>query len=733
MGWPEVLTSILHNMNMKISYELGWEDDESKIIITHVPENSNKEETLPLPEYRKNYVEGRKSKYYKDQFLLITRMFNSRVKAFIRLLKSCGKFDSHSYRIEFQIRGMPHVHGVLWLSQNELKKVLDENNEYRIDKVPELIDKWISCSLENENEELNSLVAKVNTHHHTKSCNKGKTKCRFHFPRLPSEKTLIARPISEKYTDEEECKRKSSEFKDVLERVKEHLENLTDEHIENVLQNSLDKFLQELNINKNLYEEALEFSERGKVVVLKRTLKERYTNNYNPEWMLAWRGNLDIQFCLDGYAVVTYITDYLSKSDAGVTNALKNALNEVKDCNDFERLNHLKRTYITHRQVSVAEAIYRLGNRSLTLTDSSVDTLFVGAGFFENRYDQFHKVKDQNDGDSDSDSDSNSESDHDSSDENMNKRKKDKFKDFQGTFNIEGRKGKFKVANTIHQKYAGRPSQLENVCLAQFATSYLLHTGKIHEKIVFENGVSVQEGLIEEFGTSKKLPKFIKLSYGGTMRLRDSPIVLRRHDPKKQKGVDEDKYSELLLFSPWRSETVLRQNIRETFNANYNIIERNKKSIYPNSSMIDEIRDLIGNPEEARPMHLSDLDPTGEQENLDEEEQLEPLDTTELPNDEEHIPRNYKSDGPLFQPAVVDADEVMLEMARSLSFEQRIVFDRVVDYNKSVLRRSKGAHVLLNPPKFIVTGKEIFSLGISLNILILTHQFQVVVVLEKVT
>ena len=249
---------------------------------------------------------------------------------------------------------------------------------------------------------------------------------------------------------------------------------------------------------------------------------------------------------------------------------------------------------------------------------------------------------------------------------------------------------------------------------------------------MFENGVSVQEGLIEEFGTSKKLPKFIKLSYGGTMRLRDSPIVLRRHDPKKQKGVDEDKYSELLLFSPWRSETVLRQNIRETFNANFHIIERNKKSIYPNSSMIDEIRDLIGNPEESRPMHLSDLDPTGEQENLDEEEQLEPLDTTELPNDEEHIPRNYKSDGPLFQPAVVDAEEVMLDMARSLSFEQRIVFDRVVDYNKSVLRRSKGAHVLLNPPKFIVTGKEIFSLGISLNILILT-QFQVVVVLEKVT
>ena len=52
MGWPEVLTSILHNMNMKISYEVGWEDDESKIFIT------DKGKTMPLPEYRKECIEG---------------------------------------------------------------------------------------------------------------------------------------------------------------------------------------------------------------------------------------------------------------------------------------------------------------------------------------------------------------------------------------------------------------------------------------------------------------------------------------------------------------------------------------------------------------------------------------------------------------------------------------------------------------------------------------------------
>ena len=48
--------------------------------------------------------------------------------------------------------------------------------------------------------------------------------------------------------------------------------------------------------------------------------------------MLAWRGNLDIQFSYHSFAIVTYITDYLAKADAGVTEALKKALKETKDC-----------------------------------------------------------------------------------------------------------------------------------------------------------------------------------------------------------------------------------------------------------------------------------------------------------------------------------------------------------------------------------------------------------------
>ena len=60
----------------------------------------------------------------------------------------------------------------------------------------EFIDKYITCSLPDENEyaELNGLVKSVQTHHHTSTCRKKKgVTCRFNAPWPPSEKTHIVR------------------------------------------------------------------------------------------------------------------------------------------------------------------------------------------------------------------------------------------------------------------------------------------------------------------------------------------------------------------------------------------------------------------------------------------------------------------------------------------------------------------------------------------------------------
>ena len=111
-------------------------------------------------------------------------------------------------------------------------------------------------------------------------------------------------------------------------------------------------------------------------------------------------------------------------------------------------------------------------------------------------------------------------------------------------------------------------------------------------------------------------------------------------------------YAQLLLFYPWRNEETLRVQCAELFNKHYKLIEANKTYIYPNSSMVDVLRELINNPEDARPIHLSEMDPAGEQENMDNEAILESLDTNELPEeeeDEEPEHTNLKSDN-LFKP-----------------------------------------------------------------------------------
>ena len=66
--------------------------------------------------------------------------------------------------------------------------------------------------------------------------------------------------------------------------------------------------------SRKLYYEALGVSKKGKIIILKRKVQEMWVNNYNPEWIRAWDGNMDVQLCLDFFAIVTYITGLVINS-----------------------------------------------------------------------------------------------------------------------------------------------------------------------------------------------------------------------------------------------------------------------------------------------------------------------------------------------------------------------------------------------------------------------------------
>ena len=118
------------------------------------------------------------------------------------------------------------------------------------------------------------VINKYNQSHKcTKTCRKKGPDCRFGFPRMPSNKTLVSLPVN-KSDEEEQEKFKSGKAK--LEKMRAYLEN---EECSN--DKSLEEILKDLEIPPKAYENALKVSERGKQIVLKRKPNECYINNYN--------------------------------------------------------------------------------------------------------------------------------------------------------------------------------------------------------------------------------------------------------------------------------------------------------------------------------------------------------------------------------------------------------------------------------------------------------------------
>ena len=211
---------------------------------------------------------------------------------------------------------------------------------------------------------------------------------------------------------------------------------------------TIDDFLSQVGVSKEEYYQALSFSLQGTVIIHKRRVCERYINNYNPEFLQAWNANMDIQFCSSPHAVATYMTDYVTKDETGMSEVLKEALRVNKDKTNSEIARALKVAYLTHRQVSLSEATYRICP-SMKMKDSTVKTSFIGTGFPENRQVFFQKVFD--------DAEPEGIEDDELEDELVE---------------LEGKSGKYREAISIHKRYAARPFGIQSISLAQFASVY---------------------------------------------------------------------------------------------------------------------------------------------------------------------------------------------------------------------------------------------------------------------
>jgi hypothetical protein len=278
MRWSEVATSILQQGGHKIEFLSPWDGKPSNIFVNGTP----------LPEYLESHSVD-KSNLLRNNVFLITRIFDHRVKSFIQHMvlrggKGLLPVEYFTYRVEFQLRGMAHVHGCLWLEDSFVSDYKDpvDKTKFNEDKIGELIDQISSCKLPGTDDpELDTMVREVQVHKHTKSCKKYGSSCRFDFPHYPSPYTFVAQPHLDGENNELNQKYKER-VQSTLKLVRDALESDFDDSL------SLNDFLVSIGLTMQQYLDALSISTRASKIILKRSLAEVNVNNYNPEYLRAW-------------------------------------------------------------------------------------------------------------------------------------------------------------------------------------------------------------------------------------------------------------------------------------------------------------------------------------------------------------------------------------------------------------------------------------------------------------
>ena len=181
-------------------------------------------------------------------------------------------------------------------------------------------------------------------HKHSSYC-KGNKTCCFNFPKPPSPKTLITK-FDPENTDVDHSR---TVLKKVQKLIAENNTNL-----------SLTELLDKADLTETEYINALETSCTGNIVILKREPHECCINNYNPAVMLAWQANTDIQFVLNAYACVMYVASYIMKTERSMGELLKRVAAEARTDELRTQLRKVGAAFLTHREVSAQEAVYRI-------------------------------------------------------------------------------------------------------------------------------------------------------------------------------------------------------------------------------------------------------------------------------------------------------------------------------------------------------------------------------------
>ena len=577
-------------------------------------------------------------------------------------------------------------------------------------------------------EQIIKIVSEVHGHHHTSSCYKYSPTCRWNFPHFPMWETLLAKPMQK---SGEEAEKLQASYKKILKDVKEKMVdeaiiNTIMEKIPNKDKNGKAETREEYKKNRknrikmllylagykneddlNLYKDALTYSSnKGYSVILERDVNEMYINSYNPEWVIAWNGNTDLQPCFDYFAVITYITEYFTKDDTGLIVKLTEMLKKVECTTLKEKMTALMNEFISARQMGEAEALYKI-LPNLRLKDSNVTTKFVPTNRKEQRSKFLMRV--------------------DEKDPCYGKIKK----------RIENREGWFVEKYDLVDKYVRRDKkckEIDGLRPGQYWKMYeptwkkkktgnknkLSLSKEKQNEVNSDTGISENEMddtiamdkdnkfnyIMDETGESKiPLPEYIAIEdplpgEPPFMKKRSFPAVLRFHKFKASVEPEDYYFAEALLYTAFRSEEELENRVAEAAKDGYitlsNEIHVVKAQIMEHLESTEEARFMVEEALNKNDEVGADLNPAGEQDNEDcelEEMLLHPdyqhLDPSEYLMADKN-PTVEKS----YRPIKIDDIEKLKESTRKLDYFQRKIVERGISYARDVVKSRNPK----NPP-----------------------------------
>ena len=291
-------------------------------------------------------------------------MFNRRFEHFQREVilsnvESLGKIKAYVSRIEFQSRGWPHRHCLYWSELGNCETL-------STDEMEKIAGAYVTCELPSNDDPLYQTVLEVQRHSkgHSKTCRKTGKTCRFGFPHPPSENVFMTgNKIS--------CKQVPQETLNNLGKKVTNLKTAL-EDIDSAI--STEELLQKFDLTQEDLELFLKCTSKKDQVFLKRSPQEIWINNYNKILLPLWNGNCDVQLVLSIESLIYYLIGYVSKGERSVMRIVEEAKKEARQGNvePIAELRKLGNAYLTNREISVMEAITRAYGFPLTETPTTV-------------------------------------------------------------------------------------------------------------------------------------------------------------------------------------------------------------------------------------------------------------------------------------------------------------------------------------------------------------------------